>query len=1043
MSRFAITTKTQKATSRFATKAAASSRGGSRFSLATKQPDVSTDQGLLSVATRAGLGSEAEDILNPRRNLSFLQRLGAGLGAFETGQAVYTGMKQGAGAGVKEYFKGVGKGLASAITGRDYGQTEKKSYKDILQEAGVTNKFAKFGLGFLGDVLLDPTTYFGGAMAKGALKGTKGAANIALKGVGKIAPGVETGLRIAGQGVKDAAGKAFVYGYGTSKGLKEVATETMGKISKAKEGIVRSNIERLGTGTLSKAQQDELVDVLLRGKRTELASRQLSEDIAKSTDWFQPLKKRALSMVETREKNLRSLGREISALNKKGLRISLKTIQDSDLPELVSKVKIKTVPEKVLFGEGDELLERAPGYTKVVGEEFATPAAKDVKSFIESLITLPKKELDKVKKLIGTREGWKKGLLDEITDLNNEFTRLNQLQKETFQLADATRAGGKIKAVEESLQNLDPKLRELFQQQTARSQRFAKQADIADPYSVYFPGIRKDKLQKFLESTKTFRVGSEGYRKEFKNLLKDDELIRNPAEAFARREFEIAKDNIIRTQLKAMVDEFGKSASAFKSADEALKAGFVPVKEKGISGKVIGYLNQTDKKFIDDLISPEFATIDNIARATGFDAVTSLFKRSVTGLFAPFHVRNYVSGLIQNYEVLGAKALSPANIAHGQRLAYKMARGLKFGADDTLELAGKTWNMNDVMKPFAKRFETSSQYISDIGDAISNVSVPGKMFSKESLQSTAKTLGLGQQAIPFRIARGIGNFIETQQKATAYITALKDGKSVKEALNLATRAGFDYRMLTPFESKVLRRLIPFYSFTRKNIELQLRTLGENPQRINNVIKLAENLSGGLSGEEKGMLPEYAQEQFATKFGENEEGLPEIAVGFGTPIEQISQLFSKNPVRRIAATLNPIFKLPLERAFNKDFFRDRNLKDVVEANEYEKAPDWIKSFLQAAEVKGKNKTTLKANPYRLQLLRSLPSARGATYLGAIFADTTDASKSLNAFTGIKPRQMDLETVQYFKDRDKQRELEDLLIRSGVLKRFEKTYVPKNN
>jgi hypothetical protein len=861
MSRFSLS---QKQTgSRFS---ASAGKTGSRFSVGNSRKSAGIN--LQGLAQQAGYGVEAERLVNKKPKLSVLQRLGSFLGAFETGNAVNTAIEQkSVGAGIGSYVGGVFKGIGSAVTGNDYSQTEKKNYKDIVEKMGVTNGIAKFGLGVAADILLDPTTYFGGALVKGAVKGTKLAGNAGLKTVGKFAPDVEKGVRIAGQGAKAALGKAFIFGYGTSKGLAEKTLETTSQISKAKEGIVRSNIDRLGTGTLSPSQQDELVSKLLEGKRTEFA-----------------------------------VGRGTKA-----------------------------------------------------GKEAGLAAAK----------------------------------------------------------------------------SSDPLVQKTIDEQLQRSGKFAQSAGVEDPFAVYFPGIAKDKLKTFFESTKSFRVGSESYRKEFKNLLKDDELVRNPAEAFARTEFNVAKDNIVRSQMRSMVNEFGKPLKAFKSEDEALKAGYRLIKEKGQFGKAVGYLKETDKKFLDNMISPEFSSIDAIAKHTGYDAITSLFKRSVTGLFAPFHVRNFVSGQLQNYEVLGAKALSPKNIATGQRIAYAMAKGKKFG-NETIDIAGKSYKLDSMMEPFTKRFETSSQYIADIGDATAN----------NALTKVKSFNPLSEKAIHFRAARAVGNFIETQQKATAYITALRDGKSVKEALELAARSGFDYRALTPFESKIMKRILPFYSFTRKNLELQLRTLGENPERLNNIFKIMRD-AGNVSQEEKEGLPDYLREQFTFKFGESERGLPEIAAGLGTAVEQPGQVFG---IRKLLSQVNPLPKAVLERGLNMDFFRNRKLSEVVEAGEYGKAPELVKNFLQVSGIKktdknGKEYTAYNANPYRLHLLRMLPSSRAVNYLSSIYQPTSPTSKALNLGTGVKPKEIDLETVKYFRDRDNQKELEDLLVRAGVLKRFEKVYQPK--
>ena len=867
-----------------------------------KSSSITPSEDLVDKAEEVGLEDEAQNIVDTTPKLSYLQRLSKGLSILNPAEAILTGMEEDSvGAGIKKYVTGAGKGLASAVTGEDY-EGERRYFSDVAEKAGIDNAILKFGIGLAGDILLDPSTYFGGAIIKGIGKGAATTGKVALKTVGKVAPKVEEGLRLAGQGAKEALGKGFVYGFGTTDDLAQRSLTIQSKLAKAKEGIVSSNIARLGTGVLSKSQQDELVTKLLAGKRAEFA-----------------------------------------------------------------------------VGKGTK-----------AGIEAGAKAARSSDDVVQKLIT----------------------------------------------------------------------------EQSTRSKGFAKLAGLNDPYEVYFPGLKNDSVKGFVEGTRKLKVGSEGYLKQFKDLLTDDQLIKNPAEAFAKREFEIVKDSIIKSELKTIVKDLGKSVDDFDSIDDAIRAGYQPVFEKGIGikprsffpaetkagGKVVamgklkkplGYIKDVDAKFLNDLITPEFTTIDMLAKATGFDALTSLFKRSVTGLFAPFHVRNYMSGHIQNFEVLGVDALNPKHIAVGQKIAYKLSVG-----DKTL-FKGP---FGKQMQAFAERFGTSSQYISDIADATKGAgNLPGKLLSKASLKETVKTAGLGQQAIHFRVARTVGNFIETQQKATAYVTALNQGKTVKEALKLAERAGFDYRALTQFESKVLRRIIPFYSFTRKNLELQLRTLGENPQRINQIIRSLENTSeifgGKLTEEERAGLPDYLKEQLLIKTGVTKSGLPEIAAGFQTPVEQPGSIIGNNPLRRIFSTLNPLVKAPMERAVNLDFFRNRELKSVVEAGEYGKAPQFLKDWLEVVEVEKKNKDgstrkTYTANPYKLHLLRNLPTTRGFNYLGQVFSEeTTTEYKWLNAITGFKPRPIDIETVNYFRERDKQRELEDLLIRAGVLKRFERTYEPK--
>jgi len=42
------------------------------------------------------------------------------------------------------------------------------------------------------------------------------------------------------------------------------------------------------------------------------------------------------------------------------------------------------------------------------------------------------------------------------------------------------------------------------------------------------------------------KVGTEGYKKQFKNLLKGEDILKDPAEAFARNEYEIVRNVLIK-----------------------------------------------------------------------------------------------------------------------------------------------------------------------------------------------------------------------------------------------------------------------------------------------------------------------------------------------------------------------------------------------------------------------------------------------------------------------------------------------------------------
>lgn len=875
-----------------------SSSSGGRYK--PKTVDFSTAEGLAAYAKGIGLDEQVNKILDTTPKLSFLQRLGKGLGAFNPAEAILTGTEQGVGAGLLKYGTGIVKGIGSAVIGKDI-EGERRYFSDVAEKYGIENGIAKFGIGFLGDILLDPTTYFGGAIARGIGLTAKTTGKVAVKGLAKVAPDTATALRGVGESLSDAFGSLFKAGYKTQQGVVGDVMEVMGKKASAVKGLAESNLGRLGTGILTAEQNAEVFARLAGGKRLEYQVRGLGEVM---------------------EEGLEKLG--------------------------ITTTK-KVTP-------------------KIAGEIALEQTARGAKGIVK----------------------------------------------------------------------------ETIEKQAKRVAKFGEELTGDEFYRSYYPFLKKESLNSLIVNTRGLRVGSEGYLKQFKNILTDENMEKNVAKAFFTRESQVVTDRITRDFLGGFVKKYGKGLDSFTGVDDARRAGFELLREKGIWGKELGYIPKWDMKFITDMFSPEFKSIDMIAKATGFDAVTSLFKRSVTGLFAPFHIRNYVSGNIQNFEVLGAGALNPKNIVTGQKLAYNTAKNIKAKGE-----------FGKILEPFMNRFGFSSFYKNEFDNALNAGQTLGqyeKMFSKGVLIKTIKTAGLSSESIPFRMARSVGNYIELQQKGTAYITALGQGKSIKAALELAERAGFDYRVLTKFESQIMRRIIPFYSFTRKNIELQLRTLGTHPERINQIIRLVENV--GTDRETEG-LPDYVKEGFAIKLPDSASGLKQYITSLGTPIEQFAGLFKQNNVLNIISQTNPILKVPIELGIGKDSFRQKDLKNVYDAKEYKFAPQIIKDLLLLKPVekptykkvgdkliKTGTRTQYVADPERLLIARSLFTSRGVTYLDQIFNnDMVGFTKFLKLFTGLKPQEFDLELGKSLKENEQKRALEDLILKYSDIKKFQKLYETK--
>jgi len=1100
----------------------------------SENAELDSVEGLLEYARTSGFKKQADKIVEPKK-LPFLSRLERGLGALNPAEAILTADEKGSPIqGAKKYVTGLGTGLYEALTGNDMGG-ERRYFKDIAEKMGVEGGIAKFGLGFMGDVLLDPSTYFGGAILRGATTGTRTTVDVGLKTIGKVAPEAEVGLRMAGEGVKDAVGRAFVTGYKATEGAREDVLTFLSRRNKAEGNLAQDAMQRYGTKAMTPSQAEELAASSIAKRRAEY---ELGTAVAQKS--MDDLKKLfpdvAVSSAQVAQKTLNGLEKatqlKIQEIRKK-VDEAVAPIFEARQSQIkaagqVDDIYLKDTPNLRGYEKVDRLNKTLTALRETASqlrkEKFSAPGSVTMQGVDGVTPILKEEAVEAHNKLIGYEEERLWALIDDLSskivklqskpagpvggakvaplktkelshaelaiyaereikkitnDLATKDALLNSIVESRSigkKLAQSAVETGDFSKIEEIVKDIDPKLlttlravsddpvvRKAMARQLERAARFAKNSDIDDPYTFYFPFIKKESLEKFVTQMESsgIRVGSENYRKEFKNLLTDSEIEKDLTKVFFSSEKMQVVDTMSRKFLGTFVSKYGKSLDTFKNSDEALKAGFKVVREKGMFGKEIGYINTYDSMLLSNLITPEFQTLNMLAKASGFDAVTSLFKRSVTGIFLPFHVRNFVSGIVQNFEIVGVQAMNPKMIASGQKFAYNIATG-NIQKKGVMKIAGQDVPMHQVYKSFENRFGNDTFYQNDFLQAVGSskeLLTHEKTFSKARLKVAInpKTM-LSQEGTIFKLAQTVGQFVEHQQKATAYLIGISQGKTIPESLTLAERAGFDYRSLTAFESQVMRRIFPFYSFTRKNIELQMKTFNEHPERIAQILSFFRNTGDRPSQEESESLPAYIQEHLGIKLSDTPDGLKQYISNFGTPIDAFASLINDNPVLTAISMTNPVFiKTPIELGFQKDSFRRKDLKDVYDAREYSSAPKLVKDLLDIKEVtkpvfakdaRGKLKKIGErkqyvADPTKLLIARSLFTSRGVSYLDEVFGgDLQGFAKFVKLTSGMKPVQLDVEMGKSIKERDQKRALEDLLIKMGTAARFQNVYIPKD-
>jgi hypothetical protein len=174
-----------------------------------------------------------------------------------------------------------------------------------------------------------------------------------------------------------------------------------------------------------------------------------------------------------------------------------------------------------------------------------------------------------------------------------------------------------------------------------------------------------------------------------------------------------------------------------------------------------------------------------------------------------------------------------------------------------------------------------------------------------------------------------GTNIEDSFRGAAMNRQLRQGVAPEIAAENVNKLHFDYDALTDFEKNYMRRLVPFYTFSRKNLPLQVETLLTQPGITANTYK-PFNQEG-----DKGYIPQYLNSGAVIPLGPEKDGKRQYISKLGLPAEEaFEKLHFRNGLPDIGATaldfmstLNPIIKAPLEQLFDTQFHTQRKFSDL--------------------------------------------------------------------------------------------------------------------
>ena len=269
---------------------------------------------------------------------------------------------------------------------------------------------------------------------------------------------------------------------------------------------------------------------------------------------------------------------------------------------------------------------------------------------------------------------------------------------------------------------------------------------------------------------------------------------------------------------------------------------------------------------------------------------TQFFKAYAT-LSPGFHVRNALS----NGFMLFAAGGSPDLLAQGLRWSREWREASK---------GGKTFVDWIETVPAQNREIVRQAYYGMVGS--------GTGMTSDALERGM--LPLTKQS------RRLGDFIESHSRFMLSYDGAAKGYGTDENLARVRRFLIDYQDVSSLD-KTMKQIVPFWMWTSRNFPMQLMNMYSNPKAYQVYGALKRNLTGD---EEDGtLIPSWITEMGAFKlpFGKNLYATPDV--GFNRIGQQLNEF--SDPARMLS-NVNPLLRLPMELAGNRQYYNNRQFSD---------------------------------------------------------------------------------------------------------------------
>lgn len=525
-----------------------------------------------------------------------------------------------------------------------------------------------------------------------------------------------------------------------------------------------------------------------------------------------------------------------------------------------------------------------------------------LKSLTASIDDVLKNKADELAPIIGkakTVEDKRRAVINAVRDIREQRAAIIKGTKGSEQ--EIAEALSKIE-VPESLSYVDDMVE--AQMENVWSKFMSRDMVKANKYTPsYFPRFYVNDIgQTAVMKSKSYKTQESFFKNRiFKTLEEAKRAGFVPADPMTSLQIYLEKSsNIVNNHdlIKDVVEKYGtfiKKGDRTKTLGTDFSMLTIPGFERAVVPKEIGkVLNEVS------LIASDSSEAAKVAK--WFKNATTFWKKQATIYNPGFHLRNEYSNLWS----LGLKDGFTPDTGDSLVKATKIFRNKN--SSDLMKIG-------DVEKPIKVWYDEMRR----AGVHTGSFTVP-EFGEGESL---ARSLGKKVNKLDV-IASAPGNYFENSSRMASAINDLKKGLSMSAAAQNADRYFINYADVTKFEQKI-KKVIPFYSWMRRNLANQLTFAWENPGRYTAMtIKPLRNLDQ-LSEEDKANLPEYMKEgMWINPLGLKSQSGKPIMINPNLPFQEMQK--ASSPLSyitdAISSGISPLIKTPTELVTNRSIFNQK-------------------------------------------------------------------------------------------------------------------------